>query len=81
MALELKTDSKLLGESMKFKKASEPTDIIWENRVFTATDYFFRRMVAYTIISILLMGSFAFIFKVARTSSDISREFPKRDCE
>ena len=66
---------------MKFKKASEPTDIIWENRIYTSSDYFFRQLVAFIIISILLLGSFAFIFKVARTSSEIARTFPKVDCE
>lgn len=65
---------------MEFKQASEPTDIIWENRIYTKTDYFFRELVAFTIIGILLFGSFAFIYKVARTSAEIAREFPKVDC-
>ena len=81
MALALQTDKKLLGEDMKFKRASEPTDIIWENRIYTQTDYVFRQIVAYTIIGILLFGSFAFIYKVARTSSSIAQEFPVRDCD
>jgi len=66
---------------MEFKQASEPTDIIWENRIYTKTDYFFRELVAFTIIGILLFGSFAFIYKVARTSAEIAREFPKVDCD
>ena len=66
---------------MEFKQASEPTDIIWENRIYTKTDYFFRELVAFTIIGILLFGSFAFIYKVARTSAEIAREFPKVDCQ
>lgn len=81
MALALKTDKLLLGEDMKFKRASEPTDIIWENRIYTQADYFFRQVVAYTIIGVLLFGSFAFIYKVARTSSNIAQEFPIRDCD
>jgi hypothetical protein len=80
MALALKTEAKLVGEPMQFKRASEPTDIIWENRVYTITDYFFRQLLAYTIIGILLFGSFAFIYKVARTSATIAQEFPVRDC-
>ena len=66
---------------MKFRKASEPTDIIWENRIYTTVDYYFRQLIAFTIIGILLFGSFAFIYKVARTSAEIAREFPKVDCE
>jgi len=80
MALSLKTEATLLGKPMRYKRASEPTDIIWENRIYTETDYFFRQMVAYTIIGILLFGSFAFIYKVARTSAEIAAEFPNRDC-
>ena len=81
MALELKTDAKLLGEPMRFKRASEPTDIIWENRIYTATDYFFRQLVALIIIGVLLLGSFAFIYNVARKSAEIAAEFPNRDCD
>lgn len=66
---------------MKFRKASEPTDIIWENRIYTRTDYFFRQLVAFTIIGILLFASFAVIYKVARMSAEIAREFPKVDCQ
>ena len=65
---------------MIFKRASEPTDIIWENRSFTTTDYFFRQLLAYTIIMVLLFCSFVVIFKVTRTSAAISAQFPKSDC-
>ena len=70
----------MLDLPIKFEKASEPTDIIWENRHHSRTDYFFRQLVAFTIIGILLFGSFAVIYKVARMSADIAIEFPKVDC-
>ena len=35
MALTLDSNDTLLNTPMKFKRASEPTDIIWENRIFT----------------------------------------------
>lgn len=70
----------MIGLPMKFKEASEPTDIIWENRVYTKTDYWIRSFFAFSIIGVLLLGSFAFIYKVARTSADIAIEFPKVDC-
>ena len=44
-------------------------------------DYFIRSLIAFTIIGILLGGSFAFIYTVARKSSEIAREFPKVDCD
>lgn len=80
IALEMKGGKELLGMPMKFVAASEPTDIIWENRIYTATDYFFRQLLAFTIIGLMLLASFAFIFKVARTSAAIAIEFPKVDC-
>lgn len=63
------------------KVASEPTDIIWENRHFTEADYIKRQLVAFCIIGVLLFGSFIFIYKVARTSAEIAREFPPTDCD
>lgn len=81
IALDQKSKRQVLGLPMKFNKASEPTDIIWENRIFTRTDYFFRQLVAFTIIGILLFASFAVIYKVARMSAEIAREFPKVDCQ
>ena len=44
-------------------------------------DYFFRSLIAFIIIGILLGGSFAFIYMVARKSSEIAREFPKVECD
>lgn len=80
LALSLKGNKSLIGIPMKFKAASEPTDIIWENRIYTKTDYWIRSIIAFSVVGVLLLGSFAFIYKVARTSADIAIEFPKVDC-
>lgn len=66
---------------MKFKAASEPTDIIWENRHYTADDYKLREVKAWSIIGTLLLISFAIIYRVARTSTEIAREFPSFNCD
>jgi len=81
IAKKIVTEERLLELPFKFKQASEPTDIIWENRHFSSADYFFRQMIAYIVIGLLLFGSFAFIYKVARTSAEIARVFPRVDCE
>ena len=57
---------------MTFIRASEPTDIIWENRSYTSWDYFFRSLLAYTIIAALLLCSFFLVFKVARAKANLS---------
>ena len=72
---------KLLGMPMKFKQASEPTDIIWENRHLTKGDIRSRELVAFLIIGFLLFLSFLFIFKVSRVSAGIAKVFPAVSCE
>ena len=51
----------VIGQPMKFKTCSEPTDIIWENRHFTRRDYFFRQLWAFIIIAVRKDGSHAFL--------------------
>ena len=54
---------------MKFTEASEPTDIIWENRHYTNWDYIKRQTFAFIIILILLFGSFIVVFLTANYSA------------
>ena len=61
---------------MRFKEASEPTDIIWENRHFTTFDYCKRGLIAGIIILILLGGSFVVIYYVSAASEKVSKVFP-----
>lgn len=42
LALKNRSNKLILGKLLKFKDASEPTDIIWENRHFTKADYIKR---------------------------------------
>lgn len=42
IAMQNRSNKLLLGKQLKFKEASEPTDIIWENRHFTRRDYIIR---------------------------------------
>ena len=74
-------ERKLLGRVMKFKNASEPTDIIWENRHFVKSETRSREFIAFLIIGFLLFLSFLFIFKVSRLSSSIAKTFPAVSCE
>jgi hypothetical protein len=52
----------LLGEPLKFEDASEPTDIIWENRHFTNWDRFKRTLLVGAYVTVLLAISFVVIF-------------------
>lgn len=64
----------------RFKKAAEPTDIIWENRCISDRDRMIRTFKAYFIIFILLAGSFYATFRIARSSAQVAMVFPSRDC-
>ena len=60
--------------------ASEPTDIIWENRCISDKERFWRMIRAYAVIFILLAISFYGTFLIARQSSQVAMVFPSRDC-
>ena len=52
------TENKILGDKINFKQASEPSDIIWENRALTSRQILLRSLAAYTAILIFLVLSF-----------------------
>ena len=66
---------------MVFNDASEPTDIIWENRHFTTADYFKRQLIAFTLVALVLAISFFTIFKISTYSAKVGAVFPPVDCE
>jgi|TARA_B110000285_G_scaffold199866_1_gene233305 hypothetical protein len=45
---------RLLGESVKITEASEPTDIIWENRHYTEGLRNMKRLIVYLVIICVL---------------------------
>ena len=76
LAENCKSNKDLLGAPMRFSEASEPTDIIWENRHFTTMNYCKRGFMAGVVILILLGGSFAVVYIVSQLSANVSAVFP-----
>ena len=74
--LEQNQKKKLLGQHLNFKGASEPTDIIWENRHFTSKDYIWRQIIAYAIIFVALLVCFELTYLIAYTSAKVAAVFP-----
>ena len=74
--LEENQKKKLLGQHLNFKRASEPTDIIWENRYFTKKDYIWRQIIAYAIIFVALLVCFELTYLIAYTSAKVAAVFP-----
>lgn len=81
IALNFDGDKELLLSNLSFIDASEPTDIIWENRHFTARDYVVRQLIAFSVIVLLLSGSFAIIYQISMFSAGVAAVFPPTDCE
>ena len=71
----------LLGESLNFEDASEPTDIIWENRRFTAFERFQRTIIVICCVALLLFISFMFIFVCSKKASLPVLQYPTTQCE
>jgi len=72
---------KLLGKEFEMQPASEPTDIIWENRHFKPMDRTKKRVVVYLIILIMLAISGSCIFVCSSNSNALKTKYPKTKCE
>ena len=69
-----------LGGEIDLQEASEPTDIIWENRAFTPLKRTLKRIVVYIFILIMLLISAAIIYVCAKTSLAMKTKYPVIDC-
>ena len=57
-------------------EATEPTNIIWENRHWTPADYFKRTIQVCLIILVLLTISFLAIYSCKKQAIDNARIYP-----
>jgi hypothetical protein len=72
----------LIGQPFgSFRKAPEPSDIIWENRNLTRMQLIGRELVAYGSVVIILLASFVFIYLITLQQIQLSEEFPNVDCQ
>ena len=81
---ELLEDFKLIGDHEFSDKyvtdAPDPTDIIWENRHWSDSDLFFRKLLAFTICVGLLVASFFILLEASRGGITFAATFPAVDC-
>ena len=73
--------TELLGQKVVIKDASEPSDIIWENRSFTQLERQMKKLTVMTIILFLLFISFLFIYLLQKLSLDIMNKYPHANCQ
>jgi len=69
-----------LGKDVEFQPASEPSDIIWENRHVEQSLRFKRRIFVKIIITLMLAASFIIIYICASRSTTLKAKYPVADC-
>ena len=71
----------LCGEKIEIVGASEPTDIIWENRYFTPAARNKKRCISSIIILMMLMVSGAIIYAFSSTATHLKFRYPVTTCK
>lgn len=73
--------TKFLGDDITIKSASEPSDILWENRR-NSSKTIYRRMISTCIILIfVLAGSFSIIFFASKKNFELTERYPPSECD
>jgi hypothetical protein len=70
----------LLGCKIDIQEASEPTDIIWENRAFTDFQRRVKRVIVYFLVVVMLAISAGIIFYCTLESNRRKFRYPKVEC-
>lgn len=66
---------------IEIQEASEPSDIIWENRHFTPTQRFRKGLVVIFVMTLMLFASFCLIFYCSNVSAAALGKYPPvADC-
>ena len=71
----------LLGRAVNFTPASEPTNIIWENRHIKGANLYVRGAIAVLLIGIMLAFAFSFILFAKKYAINNAAVFAKLDCK
>jgi len=78
---EDKPQMSILGQDIDVQGASEPTDIIWENRKFSDKDRRRKRWCVGIIVALMLMCSGIFIYVFTLKSLAAKEKYPAVDCD
>jgi hypothetical protein len=65
-----------LNGDLDIQKASEPTDIIWENRHYLPITRNLRRVIVYSVILIALSISAFIIYKCSSYGNYLKNKYP-----
>lgn len=70
----------ILGVDLKLTEATEPTNIIWENRHIRGFRLCRRAISAIIVVTFVLVISFAVIYAFKKISIKYDNKFPRVDC-
>jgi hypothetical protein len=68
-------------QEIEIQKASEPSDIIWENRHFTPTQRLKKAIIVVLTIGFALLLSFVVVFVSRQYSATVAAKYPPVNCE
>ena len=74
------SSAEILGRKVEFLQATEPTNIIWENRHIKGINYMSRVVVAFVVILLMLSLTFSFILFAKKFAINNEKLFAKIDC-
>ena len=66
---------KLLDSSIRIEQASEPTDIIWENREITFFSKLLRTLFAVIILGVLIALSFYVVISLKKEAKAVTMKY------
>ena len=69
-----------LGEELDINETAEPTDIIWENREYSDAQRTGKTIIAWCIISVMLIVAFFAIFKCSVIANTAESMYPIANC-
>jgi len=75
------TKFRICGQEIEIQEASEPTDIIWENRHFSQEDRKKKRIVVYFSIVLLLIVSAGIIYLLSSKQDKLKTKYPQIICK
>ena len=71
----------LLTEKLDMTPATEPSDIIWENRYFTKNQRRKKRCVVFISVLLMLAASGSVIFKLSTMRHQSKNKYPPTNCQ
>ncbi|CDW90155.1 UNKNOWN [Stylonychia lemnae] len=79
---QLQSKLDFLGQPLAFTEATEPTNIIWENRYLNDVQRFMRKLIVAVLVGIFLALTVFIFFLLKKATIDNQQKYPpSKDCD